>query len=233
MYLGIKSYSWLKEADMTQIKLCGLSRMADIEIANELRPEYIGFVFWEKSSRFVSRDEARRLRKALLPGIKAVGVFVDEDVSRAAALLNDKVIDVAQLHGHEDSSYVERLRDLSPGCEIIKALKVKDKESFLKELDGFALAGPDFFLLDSGTGSGQTFNWEVLKSPEVRSKLKEGSKGWFLAGGLDPDNVTLAVKELRPMAVDVSSGIETEGKKDPGKMRAFVKAVRDLKCDSL
>ncbi|MBP3274567.1 MAG: phosphoribosylanthranilate isomerase [Butyrivibrio sp.] len=218
---------------MTQIKLCGLSRMADIEIVNELRPEYIGFVFWEKSSRFISRDEALKLRTALLPNIKAVGVFVDEDVSKVAALLKDGIIDVAQLHGHEDSSYVERLRNLSPGSEIIKALKVRDKESFLKGLDGFALAGPDFFLLDSGTGSGQTFNWEVLKSPEVRSKLKEASKGWFLAGGLDPDNVTLAVKELRPMAVDVSSGIETEGKKDPGKMRAFVKAVRDLKCDSL
>ena len=218
---------------MTQIKLCGLSRMADIEIVNELRPEYIGFVFWEKSSRYVSRDEALRLKTALLPGIKAVGVFVDEDVSKVAALLNEKVIDVAQLHGHEDSSYVERLRDLSPGCEIIKALKVRDKESLLKALDGFALAGPDFFLLDSGTGSGQTFNWEIIKSFEVTRTLEGSSKGWFLAGGLDTGNVKAAISELGPMAVDVSSAIETEGKKDPEKMRAFVRAVRDMDCNSL
>lgn len=216
---------------MTRIKLCGLSRQSDIEAVNDLRPEYIGFVFWEKSSRYVSRDEALRLKTALLPGIKAVGVFVDEDVSKVAALLNEKVIDVAQLHGHEDSSYVERLRDLSPGCEIIKALKVRDKESLLKALDGFALAGPDFFLLDSGTGSGQTFNWEVLKSPEVRSKLKEASKGWFLAGGLGIENVAEAIEKLRPMAVDVSSGIETEGKKDPDKMRAFVSKARSIDYD--
>ena len=213
---------------MTQIKLCGLTRLSDIETVNELEPEYIGFVFWEKSSRFVPGDEALKLKRALLPDIKAVGVFVDEDVSKVAALLNEKVIDVAQLHGHEDCRYIERLKEIAPGCEIIKALKVRDKESFLRELDGFALTGPDFFLLDSGTGSGQTFNWKILQSPEVTSKLKELSKGWFLAGGLDPDNVTLAIKELRPMAVDVSSGIETEGKKEPGKMRAFVKAVRDF-----
>ncbi len=218
---------------MTRIKLCGLSRQSDIEAVNDLKPEYIGFVFWEKSSRFVSRDEALRLRTALLPNIKAVGVFVDEDVSKVAALLNDKIIDVAQLHGHEDSSYVERLRFLSPGCEIIKALKVRDKESFLKELDGFALACPDFFLLDSGTGSGQTFNWEILQSPEVTDKLNVLSKGWFLAGGLDTGNVKTAISKLGPMAVDVSSAIETEGKKDPEKMRAFVKAVRDMDCNSL
>ncbi len=216
---------------MTQIKLCGLRRQSDIDVANELKPEYIGFVLWEKSSRNVSRDEAYSLRKALLPGIKAVGVFVNEEVLKVAALLNEKVIDVAQLHGHEDSRYIERLKELSPGCEIIKALKVRDKESLLRELDSFAIAGPDFFLLDSGTGSGQTFNWEILRSPEVTDKLLELSKGWFLAGGLDTANVAEAIQKLKPMAVDVSSGIETEGKKDPDKMRAFVSEVRSKDYD--
>lgn len=216
---------------MTQVKLCGLSRLSDIEVANELKPEYIGFVLWKKSSRYVSRDEAYSLKNALLPGIKAVGVFVDEDVSVVAALLNDKIIDVAQLHGREDGRYVERLRELSPGCEIIKALKVRDKESFLFELDGFAKATPDFFLLDSGTGSGQTFNWEILRSPEITAKLKELSKGWFLAGGLGIENVAEAIEKLNPTAVDVSSGIETEGKKDPEKMRAFVSEARSIDYD--
>ena len=218
---------------MTQIKLCGLKRQSDIEIANELKPEYIGFVLWEKSSRYVSRDEAYSLKKALLPGIKAVGVFVDEDIEKVASLLNDRIIDIAQLHGHEDGRYIERLKELSPQCQIIKALKVRDKESFLMELDGFALAGPDFFLLDSGTGSGQTFNWEILQSPEVTGRLQELSKGWLLAGGLDTSNVAEAIHKLKPMAVDVSSGIETEGKKDPDKMRAFVQAVREFDHKSL
>ena len=216
---------------MTQIKLCGLKRQSDIEIANELKPEYIGFVLWEKSSRYVSRDEAYSLKKALLPGIKAVGVFVDEDIEKVASLLNDRIIDIAQLHGHEDGRYIERLKELSPQCQIIKALKVRDKESFLMELDGFALAGPDFFLLDSGTGSGQSFNWEILQSPEVTDKLKDLSKGWFLAGGLDAANVAEAIEKLRPMAVDVSSGIETEGKKDPDKMREFVREARSKNHD--
>ena len=216
---------------MTQIKLCGLKRQSDIEAANELKPEYIGFVLWEKSSRYVSRDEALLLKKALLPGIKAVGVFVDEEVSNVAALLNDEVIDIAQLHGHEDGRYIERLKEISPGCQIIKALKVRDKESLLRELDGFSLESPDFFLLDSGTGSGQSFNWEILQSPEVTDKLKDLSKGWFLAGGLDAANVAEAIEKLRPMAVDVSSGIETEGKKDPDKMREFVREARSKNHD--
>lgn len=216
---------------MAQIKLCGLKRQSDIEAANELKPEYIGFVLWEKSSRYVSRDEALLLKKALLPGIKAVGVFVDEEVSNVAALLNDEVIDIAQLHGHEDGSYIERLKEISPGCQIIKALKVRDKESLLQELDGFSLESPDFFLLDSGTGSGQSFNWEILQSPEVTDKLKDLSKGWFLAGGLDAANVAAAIEKLRPMAVDVSSGIETEGKKDPDKMREFVREARSKNHD--
>ena len=216
---------------MTQIKLCGLSRKSDIEVANELKPEYIGFVLWEKSSRYLSRDEALFLRNALLPGIKAVGVFVDEDIEKVASLLNDRIIDVAQLHGHEDGRYIERLKELSPGREIIKALKVRDKESFFKELDSFIESSPDFFLLDSGTGSGQPFNWEILQIPEITDKLRELSKGWFLAGGLDAANVAAAIEKLRPMAVDVSSGIETDGKKDPDKMREFVREARSKNYD--
>ncbi len=206
---------------MTKIKLCGLSRLSDIEAANELKPDYIGFVLWSKSSRYVSREKALELKRALLPEIKAVGVFVDEEPEVVSDYLKDGIIDVAQLHGKEDASYIRRLRDLAPGKEIIKALQIKDKESFDEQLKAFGESGaePDFFLLDSGTGSGQTFNWEIIRGADI-------GRPFFLAGGLDPSNVADAIDKVRPYAVDVSSGIETEKVKDVTKMRAFVEAVR-------
>ncbi len=215
---------------MTQIKLCGLTRLSDIEIANKLRPEYVGFVFWEKSRRHVSRDKAGELKKALMPGIKAVGVFVDEDISVPADLVKEGIIDVVQLHGSEDGGYVRQLRALLQEGEIIKALKVKDRENFIKDLKEFeGDAAPDYFLFDSGTGSGQTFNWELIKEAGVGEGKGPGRvKGWFLAGGLDPCNVVRAIESTRPTAVDVSSGIETDGVKDPAKMEMFVKTVRSL-----
>ncbi len=206
---------------MTKIKLCGLSRLSDIEAANELKPDYIGFVLWSKSSRYVSREKAMELKRVLLPEIKAVGVFVDEEPEAVAQYLEEGIIDVAQLHGKEDASYIRSLRSLAPGKEIIKALQIKDKESFDEQLKVFGESGaePDFFLLDSGTGSGQTFNWEIIRDADI-------GKPFFLAGGLDPMNVADAIDKVRPFAVDVSSGIETEKVKDVAKMRAFVEAVR-------
>ena len=100
---------------MTRIKLCGLKRAEDIEAANGLRPDYVGFVLWKGSRRYVPPEEAERLKKLLRPGIAAVGVFVDEDPEKAAELLNSGVIDLAQLHGSEDGSYIRRLRELPPG----------------------------------------------------------------------------------------------------------------------
>jgi phosphoribosylanthranilate isomerase len=206
---------------MTKIKLCGLSRRLDIETANELKPDYIGFVLWSRSSRYVFREKALELKRALLPEIKAVGVFVDEDPEVVAGYLKDGIIDAAQLHGKEDASYIRSLRSLAPGKEIIKALQIKDKECFDEQLKVFGEKGaePDFFLLDSGTGSGQTFNWDIIRDADI-------GKPFFLAGGLDPTNVAAAVEKVRPFAVDVSSGIETEKVKDVAKMRAFVEAVR-------
>ena len=214
---------------MTQIKLCGLRRLSDIEAANSLKPEYVGFVFWEKSKRFVSRDTALELKKALLPEIKAVGVFVDEEPSVVAGLLRDGIIDMAQLHGKEDGEYVRKLRILYPKGKIIKAVKVKDRKTFLQELKWFDADDvlPDYYLFDSGTGSGQTFNWEIIRDWALPSgDGKRNCRGFFLAGGLDAGNVSYAIEAVRPMAVDVSSGIETDGVKDRDKMEAFVRKVR-------
>lgn len=197
---------------MTKIKLCGLSRQCDIEWANELKPDYIGFIFWSKSKRNVSPERAKELKALLSPDIKAVGVFVDEPIENIAKLLNDNIINLAQLHGSEDEEYIARLRTLSDK-PIIKAFLLKSKEDAKRAEKSTA----DHILLDSGMGTGKGFD---------RSLLKNISRPYFLAGGLYPENVGIAVDTLSPYAVDVSSGIETDNFKDRNKMAAFVNAVR-------
>ena len=198
---------------MTKIKLCGLTRPEDIAAANELKPEYIGFVFAAKSKRAVSREMAAELKAQLSPEIKAVGVFVNEAPETVAGLLNADIIDVAQLHGQEDESYISRLRTLT-NKPLIQAFRVDGPESLVKAEKSPA----DLILLDSGAGgTGTVFDWTLLEKFE---------RPYFLAGGLGPDTVGDAVKRLHPYAVDVSSGIETAGKKDEQKMAAFVAAVR-------
>ena len=193
---------------MTKIKLCGLTRPEDIAAANALQPEYIGFVFAAKSKRAVSREIAAALKAQLSPGIQAVGVFVNEAQEAVADLLNAGIINIAQLHGQEDECYISRLRELT-NKPLIQAFRVTDAASLAKAQKSPA----DLILLDSGTGgTGITFDWTILEK--------------FLAGGLGPDNAADAVERLHPYAVDVSSGIETAGKKDPAKMAAFVAAVR-------
>ena len=204
--------------DRTKIKLCGLSRIEDIETANALKPDFIGFVFWDRSKRNVPKEKAPILKRALLPEIKAVGVFVDEEPKAVAELLAEGIIDVAQLHGHEDEEYIKNLRALAPGKEIIKAFVIRSRE----DLEAAKRSTADYLLLDSGTGTGKAFDHELLRE----SKL---TKPWFLAGGMSPENVGEAVELLKPFGVDVSSGIETEGYKDPDKMKRFMEAVRGEK----
>lgn len=198
---------------MTKIKLCGLSRACDIQIVNELKPEYIGFVFATSSKRYVTPENAGELKNLLRREIQAVGVFVDEGAEKIAALLNDDIIDVAQLHGHEDEKFLRDLRKLT-GKEIIQAFRVKD----LRDIEKASNSSADYILLDSGAGTGIGFDWELTANI---------SRQYFLAGGLDPKNVAHAIKILGPYAVDVSSGIETDGFKDSSKMREFVSVVRD------
>ena len=186
---------------MTKMKLCGLFRPCDIDAANELKPEYIGFVFAPKSRRYVMPEEAAELKKLLDPDIQAVGVFVNEVPERIAALLNKGIIDIAQLHGVEDEN------------DIIKAFCIKESE----DITNAESCSADYILLDSGEGTGTVFDWK---------KIQNIQRPYFLAGGLSIDNVENAVRQLNPYAVDVSSGIETDGLKDKTKMAAFVAAVR-------
>ena len=197
---------------MTKIKLCGLSRQCDIETANELKPEYIGFVFAQKSKRYVELEKAVQLKQLLSSDIQTVGVFVDETPEVVAELLNSGVIDVVQLHGREDKAYIERLRQHTDK-PIIKAFQIKSQQDLTEAEHCTA----DYVLLDSGAGTGKVFDWTVLKN--IR-------RPYFLAGGLSPDNAGEAIKLLHPFAVDVSSGIETDNLKDKEKAAAFIAAVR-------
>ena len=197
---------------MTKIKLCGLSRPCDIEAANELNPDYIGFVFASKSKRYVTYEKATELKSRLSPEIQAVGVFVNEHPENVAKLLQDGIIDIAQLHGGEDEDYITQLRLLTDK-PIIKAFRIETANDIKTAEQSTA----DYILLDSGAGTGTVFDWNLVKS--IR-------RPYFLAGGLDACNVADAVKVLRPFAVDVSSGIETDAAKDKSKMAAFAAAVR-------
>lgn len=197
---------------MTKIKLCGLSRSYDIGAANELRPEYIGFIFAPKSKRYVTPRAAAELKQLLSPKIQAVGVFVNEKAEKIADLLYSGIIDIAQLHGNEDEGYISRLKQLTDK-PLIKAFRI-EAESDIADAER---CSTDYILLDSGAGTGTVFDWKLIQG--IR-------RAYFLAGGLSIDNVGSAVKMLRPYAVDVSSGIETDGLKDREKMTAFVAAVR-------
>lgn len=197
---------------MTKVKLCGLKRPCDVDAVNALDPEYIGFVFWPKSKRVVSKEEARALKAGLHTQIQAVGVFVNEELDVVADLLREDIIDLAQLHGTEDEAYIAALRKKTDK-PIIKAFTIKSAE----DVAAASQSSADMVLVDSGKGSGMTFSWELLK---------EMKRDFILAGGLNLDNIRDALDTLKPFGVDVSSGIETDGVKDPEKMKKFVETVR-------
>ena len=197
---------------MTKIKICGLSRLEDISAVNALKPEYIGFVFFKKSRRYVSPEKALELKKILDKEIKAVGVFVDEDIKTVEKFLKSGIIDIAQLHGNETDDYIKSLKELTVQ-PVIKAFKIRSLSDIEKAEKSLA----DMILLDAGMGDGKVFDWSLV------SGFK---RPYFLAGGLDCTNAQSAVSQLHPYALDVSSSVETDGLKDIQKMTAFINAVR-------
>lgn len=198
---------------MTKIKLCGLTRESDIFYANVLAPDYVGFIFAEKSRRYIPPENAAVLRKKLNTSIIPVGVFVDETTQHIASLMEQGIIQIAQLHGNEDELYIRHLRQLTEG-KIIKAFRIQSKEDILAANASTA----DYVLLDSGGGSGELFDHSLIRGM---------TRNYFLAGGLAPQNVRAAVEKFHPFAVDASSSLETNGLKDMTKMMAFVRAVRE------
>ena len=196
----------------TELKFCGMRREADILAANACRPDYIGFVFAAGARRAVSPETARKLRGALDSRIRVVGVFVDQSPAYIADAAAKVPLDVIQLHGSESETVVEEIRRRT-GKPVWRAFQVTAPAV----LTTAAETGADGILLDSGKGSGKTFAWEWLRY---------FSRPYMLAGGLDIENVGEAIRTLSPRGVDVSSALETDGQKDPEKMRTFAEAVR-------
>ena len=198
---------------MTRIKICGLTRPEDVRYVNTAKPDWCGFILnFPSSRRNVTPEQARALRAGLDPDIRPVGVFVDRPVEEVAALLNSGVISVAQLHGREDNAYISVLRTLAPGCVVWRAFQLRSQA----DLAAADASGAD--LVDNGRGTGQTFDWSLAGSVH---------RPFLLAGGLTPESIPRAVAALRPYGLDLSSGVETDGVKDPAKIQAAVTAARE------
>ncbi len=196
---------------MTKIKMCGLRRPEDIEFANMVKPDYIGYVFAEKSKRYIATEKAAELTKLLDGDIVPVGVFVDETMENVIAAVKMGAVKMVQLHGSESEDFVSELK--SRGIPVIKAFQVGSAEDIAAAERSCA----DMVLLDSGKGSGQTFDWSLIGSIK---------RPYLLAGGITAENAAQAIRQLRPFGVDASSCLETDGFKDIAKMKAFAQAVR-------
>ena len=211
-----------------KVKICGLRTPEEIEWANELMPDYVGFVF-APTKRQVTTEQAEKLRKLLDAKIPAVGVFVNEDEARIVDLMKRGVIDIAQLHGDEDDEEICRIHRLT-GKPVIKAIVMRSEKDRDKWRE---YPHADLLLLDAGRGSGNTFDWALAKDVE---------KPFLLAGGLNSENVEEAITQIQStrysekgypdkqssfIGVDVSSGVEnTGGGKNYSKMRLFIDKVR-------
>ena len=198
---------------MVKIKICGIKRLEDIEIVNRYKPDYIGFVFAD-SKRKVSHDLAKKLKDNLDPDIISVGVFVDSPPDEILKLFDDGTIEIAQLHGSESEEYILDLKKKTNNeLLIINAIEMTDEVDLLKYND----SNSDYLLLDSGKGSGKTFDWSLIR--------KDLKKNFFLAGGLNSENVTQAIEEFSPYAIDLSSSLETDGFKDENKIKEIMEVI--------
>ncbi|WP_407391269.1 phosphoribosylanthranilate isomerase [Methanobrevibacter sp.] len=198
---------------MVKIKICGLKRLEDIEIVNKFLPDYIGFVFAD-SKRKISHDLASKLKDNLDSKIIPVGVFVDAPQDEILKLYENGIIDIAQLHGNESEEYISDLKKKTNGAlKIIKAIEVSEDTDLLKYDNSKA----DYLLFDSGKGSGKTFDWRLMRD--------DLTKEFFLAGGLNSQNVQEAIEEFNPYAVDLSSSLEVDGFKDENKIREIMEVI--------
>lgn len=197
---------------MTKIKICGLTRACDIQAVNTLLPDYIGFVFAPNSKRYLTPTQALELRRSLDKRIIPVGVFVNESIDTVAGLVLSNTIATAQLHGNETNDYVNALRK-KVDCKIIQAFQITTYADIEKANNSAA----DYILLDSGGGTGKTFDHKLLT---------DINRPFFLAGGIACENVAKLINLYQPYAVDASSSLETNGFKDTEKMKNFVNIIR-------
>lgn len=211
---------------MAKVKICGLKTLADVEKVNRCLPEYIGFVFAD-TRRFVTDEQALCMRQALDQRIMAVGVFVNEPIGHVVRLCDRGIINMVQLHGEESETYIQELKQKTD-ITVIKAVKVQsvDQVSMLMSQEA------DYMLFDTYKkgapgGTGERFPLEILEKSLEKLKVKgQTIKPYFLAGGLDCQNVTEVLGKVDCFAVDVSTGVETDGVKDEIKIKKFIENVR-------
>ena len=213
---------------MVKLKICGMRRSEDIEMANRHKPDYIGFVFAD-SPRKVSYEQAKELSGLLSDEIVPVGVFVNEHMKLIVDLFKDGIIEMAQLHGDEDEKYIRNLKDKSieetgKQIPVINAIEIKDGADYNDELLKWRDSASDYFILDSGKGSGKTFDWSLI---DKESEFFNNSI--FLAGGLNSENLALAIEEFNPFAVDLSSSVETDGFKDEEKIKEIIEIMENYR----
>jgi phosphoribosylanthranilate isomerase len=199
-----------------KVKICGITSVADALGAAEAGADLIGLMFYERSPRYVTFARAAEIAKALPPFISRVGVFVNPDADTVMRAIGECGLSLLQFHGEEAPAFCTQF-----GLMSMKAFRVRDADSLLAlpdyETDAYLL---DAYSPDAHGGTGAKFNWELAVA------AKQYGRPIFLAGGLTPENVAQAVKQVMPFGVDVSSGVESApGKKDPAKVRAFIHAV--------
>lgn len=203
---------------MTKIKICGLRSLEDVDIVNQYEPDYIGFVF-APSKRMVTQELALEMRRRLKSSIQSVGVFVNAPISQILSLAEQHVIDVIQLHGDETEKEIVKLRETTK-LPIIRSIRVKSQEQILQasqlEVD-YLLC--DTFVKGQYGGSGLTFDWTLI--PKVRQPI-------FIAGGINLSNVKDVINQAQPYCIDISSGVETEGRKDEAKIKEIIETVREI-----
>ncbi len=208
------------DKDVVKLKICGLKTPQDIALVNNFQPDYVGFVL-ASSKRQVSLETAYHLKSLLVPGIRAVGVFVNEPLNSIMEYIAQDIIDYVQLHGDENLAYIKALKE-EGRIPIIKAIRVKNQEAFTKEqrrlMESEWLDYPlfDTYSPTAYGGSGVSFNWE---------SLKDVKRPYFLAGGINANNIREAI-DLAPYAIDVSSGVEVEGSKDAIKIKELLMKMK-------
>lgn len=201
---------------MTLVKICGLQEVEHVRAAVDAGADAIGFVFAD-SRRQVTLSQAQRMTAVVPQDVLKIGVFVNETIEHIEKCAKEVPLDYVQLHGDESIEYVNSI-----SVPVIKAFSISSKEDVQNALTYEV----DLYLFDTPSiefrgGSGKTFDWGLLNS-EIPLKEKV-----ILAGGLNAENVRVAIQTVRPYMVDVSSGVETDQRKDESKIRAFIRAVRD------
>ena len=199
----------------TKIKFCGLRREEDVKFAASLDADFMGFILTDRFKRYIAPEEVARLKEFVPSKTRTVGVFVDEPADYVITAAKTAKLDMVQLHGSEDDAYIVEIKEKT-GLPVIKMIKPVSENDIITARQSIA----DLILLDSGAGgTGKVFDWSLAE---------DLGRDYILAGGLTPVNVGDAVKRLKPFAVDVSSGVETEGIKDFSKMKAFAAEVRKI-----